>query len=79
MGFASIGDSPGRRKEKNKQNKITRALFSSPNPFMTFFSGQSLPGCDTAGGEAAPGEGTLPTLDGAVALDMKEQTHPALI
>lgn len=46
---------------------------------MTFFSGQSLPGCDTAGGEAAPGEGTLPTLDGAVALDMKEQTHPALI
>ncbi|EOA98228.1 hypothetical protein Anapl_08723 [Anas platyrhynchos] len=79
LGFASIEDSPGRRKEKTKQNKITRALFSSPNPFMTFFSGQSLPGCDTAGGEAAPGEGTLPTLDGAVALDMKEQTHPALI
>lgn len=79
LGFASIGDSPSRRKEKTEQNKITKALFSSPNPFMTFFSGLSLPSSDNAEGEAAPGEGTLPTLDGAVALDMKEQTHPALI
>lgn len=46
--------------------------------FTELFS-RLLPSSDTAGGEAAPAEGTFPTLDGAVTLDMKKQNYLAFL